>query len=50
MVEWSVQVYAAELVVLGTGSKVERVSPEVIQYLKKKGISLEIQDTVSPSP
>lgn len=37
----------AELVVLGTGSRVERVNPEIRQFLRKKGISLEVQDTVS---
>lgn len=34
-----------ELVVLGTGSKVERVDPAISQFLKRKGISLEVQDT-----
>ena len=38
--------FAADLVVLGTGSKVERVDPEIRSYLQRKGISLEIQDTV----
>lgn len=34
-----------DLVVLGTGSKVERVSPALTSYLQRKGISLEVQDT-----
>jgi uncharacterized protein len=34
------------VVVLGTGSKVERVDPAIRSYLQRKGISLEIQDTV----
>lgn len=34
-----------DLVVLGTGSKVQRVNLELLQNLKKKGINLEIQDT-----
>ncbi len=37
----------AELLVLGTGSRVEQVDLSIIQYLKRKGISLEVQDTVS---
>ena len=37
---------AAELVVLGTGYKVERLDPSIGKFLKRKGISLEIQDTV----
>ena len=36
-----------ELVVLGTGSQVEQINPDISHFLKKKGISLEIQDTVS---
>lgn len=38
----------AELVVLGTGSSVERINPEITKFLKRKGISIEIQDTVGP--
>ncbi|CAI8044201.1 NADH dehydrogenase [ubiquinone] 1 alpha subcomplex assembly factor 3 [Geodia barretti] len=34
-----------DVVVLGTGSKVERVDPAIRSYLQRKGISLEIQDT-----
>ena len=32
--------------VLGTGSRVQRVPPAVSELLKRKGINLEIQDTV----
>uniref|UniRef100_A0A8C6SGJ3 NADH dehydrogenase [ubiquinone] 1 alpha subcomplex assembly factor 3 n=1 Tax=Neogobius melanostomus TaxID=47308 RepID=A0A8C6SGJ3_9GOBI len=34
-----------EILVLGTGAKVERIDPSVLALLKKKGISLEVQDT-----
>ena len=34
-----------DLVVLGTGSKVRRASPEIYAYLKKFKINLEVQDT-----
>ncbi|KAI6649479.1 NADH dehydrogenase [Oopsacas minuta] len=34
-----------ELVVLGTGTRIERVDREVIRYLRDSGISVEIQDT-----
>eukprot|EP00731_Ephydatia_muelleri_P003794 Em0001g3794a len=34
-----------DLVVLGTGSKVRRVPPEIYAYLKKFKINLEVQDT-----
>ena len=37
---------SSDLVVLGTGSKVRRVSPEIYAYLKKFKINLEVQDTV----
>ena len=37
----------SDLLVLGTGSKVERVDPAVMSYLQRKGISVEVQDTVS---
>ena len=39
--------YLADLIVLGTGSTVEKVNPELGSYLKGYGISLEVQDTVS---
>ncbi|KAK7916650.1 hypothetical protein WMY93_012411 [Mugilogobius chulae] len=34
-----------EILVLGTGAKVERIDPSVLALLKKKGISVEVQDT-----
>ena len=36
-----------ELVVLGTGAKIVPVHRDVKDYLKSKGIALEVQDTVS---
>ena len=36
-----------ELVVLGTGVKIKHVSRDVREFLRGKGIALEIQDTVS---
>ncbi len=32
---------------MGTGQRVERINPEIAKFLKRKGISLEVQDTVS---
>lgn len=37
----------AEILVLGTGARVERINPSVLALLKKKGIAVEIQDTVN---
>lgn len=37
---------SAEVLVLGTGAKLERINPSVLALLKKKGIAVEIQDTV----
>lgn len=34
-----------EILVLGTGAKLERIHPSVLALLKKKGIAVEIQDT-----
>uniref|UniRef100_H3DB05 NADH dehydrogenase [ubiquinone] 1 alpha subcomplex assembly factor 3 n=1 Tax=Tetraodon nigroviridis TaxID=99883 RepID=H3DB05_TETNG len=34
-----------EILVLGTGAKLERINPSVLSLLKKKGIAVEIQDT-----
>ncbi|XP_014908839.1 NADH dehydrogenase [ubiquinone] 1 alpha subcomplex assembly factor 3 [Poecilia latipinna] len=34
-----------EILVLGTGSKVERINPSVLALLKRKRIALEVQDT-----
>uniref|UniRef100_A0A674P843 NADH:ubiquinone oxidoreductase complex assembly factor n=1 Tax=Takifugu rubripes TaxID=31033 RepID=A0A674P843_TAKRU len=39
--------FRAEILVLGTGAKVERINPTVLAMLKKKGIAVEIQDTVN---
>ncbi len=35
-----------ELIILGTGSSVEKVDPNIGSFLKGHGISLEVQDTV----
>lgn len=34
-----------EILVLGTGLKLERIDPSVLALLKRKGISVEVQDT-----
>ncbi|XP_043979082.1 NADH dehydrogenase [ubiquinone] 1 alpha subcomplex assembly factor 3 [Gambusia affinis] len=34
-----------EILVLGTGSRVERINPSVLALLKRKRIALEVQDT-----
>ncbi|XP_060898805.1 NADH dehydrogenase [ubiquinone] 1 alpha subcomplex assembly factor 3 [Labrus mixtus] len=34
-----------EILILGTGARVERISPLVLALLKKKGIAVEVQDT-----
>ncbi|KAK5872454.1 hypothetical protein PBY51_013157 [Eleginops maclovinus] len=34
-----------EILVLGTGSRVERINPLVLALLKRKGIAVEVQDT-----
>lgn len=36
----------AEILVLGTGERLERINPSVLALLKKKGIAVEVQDTV----
>ncbi len=36
----------AEILVLGTGARLERINPSVLALLKKKGIAVEVQDTV----
>lgn len=35
-----------EILVLGTGARLERIKPSVLALLKSKGISVEVQDTV----
>ncbi|KAE8298550.1 NADH dehydrogenase [ubiquinone] 1 alpha subcomplex assembly factor 3 [Larimichthys crocea] len=34
-----------EILVLGTGARLERINPSVLALLKKKGIAVEVQDT-----
>lgn len=34
-----------EILVLGTGARLERIDPSVLALLKKKGIAVEVQDT-----
>ncbi|KAI7790952.1 NADH dehydrogenase [ubiquinone] 1 alpha subcomplex assembly factor 3 [Triplophysa rosa] len=34
-----------EILVLGTGARTERLDPNVLNFLRKKGISVEVQDT-----
>ncbi|XP_024126356.1 NADH dehydrogenase [ubiquinone] 1 alpha subcomplex assembly factor 3 [Oryzias melastigma] len=34
-----------EILVLGTGSKLQRIHPSVLALLKRKGIAVEVQDT-----
>lgn len=34
------------MLVLGTGGRVERIDAEAIAFLRKKGIAVEVQDTV----
>jgi len=36
-----------EILVLGTGARTERLDPSVLCFLKKKGITVEVQDTVN---
>lgn len=42
---WSLGLLA-EILVLGTGARLERIDPSVLALLKKKGIAVEVQDTV----
>lgn len=39
-------IFSAEILVLGTGGHVERIDPSVLALLKRKGIAVEVQDTV----
>ncbi|XP_051766547.1 NADH dehydrogenase [ubiquinone] 1 alpha subcomplex assembly factor 3 [Ctenopharyngodon idella] len=34
-----------EVLVLGTGARTERLDPNVLDFLRKKGIAVEVQDT-----
>ncbi|XP_012688350.2 NADH dehydrogenase [ubiquinone] 1 alpha subcomplex assembly factor 3 [Clupea harengus] len=36
-----------EMLVLGTGGRVERIDAEAIAFLRKKGIAVEVQDTAN---
>ncbi|CAL8402322.1 unnamed protein product [Arctogadus glacialis] len=36
-----------EMLILGTGSRTERINPKVLALLKKKGIAVEVQDTAN---
>lgn len=38
-----------ELVILGTGARIIPVHSDIKDYFKRKGIALEVQDTVSSS-
>ena len=42
-----IHTHIIDLIVVGTGMKVERINQSITDYLRKKGITLEIQDTVS---
>ncbi|KAG8539156.1 hypothetical protein GDO81_021336 [Engystomops pustulosus] len=36
-----------EILVLGTGDRVERLDPAIARFMRQKGVAMEIQDTVS---
>ncbi|KAI4888706.1 hypothetical protein NFI96_004809 [Prochilodus magdalenae] len=36
-----------EVLVLGTGARTERLDPDVLAFMRKKGIAVEVQDTDS---
>ncbi|KAJ3602248.1 hypothetical protein NHX12_030007 [Muraenolepis orangiensis] len=36
-----------ELLILGTGSRVERINPKVLRLLRSKGIAVEVADTAN---
>lgn len=38
--------FFAEILVLGTGARLERIDPSVLALFKRKGIAVEVQDTV----
>jgi len=40
----------SEILVVGTGDKIVRLSPDVIKHMKEHNIMLEVQDTVSGIP
>ncbi|KAI1890331.1 hypothetical protein AGOR_G00152630 [Albula goreensis] len=36
-----------EILVLGTGARVERIDPKVLEFMRKKGIAVEVQATAN---
>lgn len=38
--------FFSEILVLGTGARLERIDPSVLALFKRKGIAVEVQDTV----
>ncbi|XP_043934680.1 NADH dehydrogenase [ubiquinone] 1 alpha subcomplex assembly factor 3 [Protopterus annectens] len=34
-----------EILVLGTGDRAERIDPQVLKFMRRKGIAVEVQDT-----
>ncbi|KAG9483459.1 hypothetical protein GDO78_009398, partial [Eleutherodactylus coqui] len=34
-----------EILVLGTGSRVERLDPAITRFMREKGVAVEVQDT-----
>lgn len=37
-----------EIVVVGTGNKTERLPSQILQTMRRRGIAVEVQDTVGP--
>ncbi|MGH0188123.1 UNVERIFIED_CONTAM: hypothetical protein FKN15_027731 [Acipenser sinensis] len=37
----------SEILVLGTGDRVERLEPRILEFMKKKRIAVEVQDTAN---
>ncbi|XP_053324876.1 NADH dehydrogenase [ubiquinone] 1 alpha subcomplex assembly factor 3 [Spea bombifrons] len=36
-----------EIVVLGTGDRVERLDPAILKFMRQKGVAVEVQDTAN---
>ncbi|KAM4650616.1 NADH dehydrogenase [ubiquinone] 1 alpha subcomplex assembly factor 3 isoform 1-T2 [Discoglossus pictus] len=36
-----------EILVLGTGDRVERVDPNILKFMRQKGLAVEVQDTAN---
>ncbi|KAE8612322.1 hypothetical protein XENTR_v10012811 [Xenopus tropicalis] len=36
-----------EILVVGTGDRVERLDPNILKFMRQKGVAVEVQDTVS---